>query len=134
MNSSVLQTHNGVTAGAVTIHSKPSELEGHHRTCRRRVRSGRRTPYTYTRSNELQLFVNEQSVFPLRVDSFSYDKRAVKLFVDPGGYPLATNVSGKGYQRLFIRDGNTAAFNPSEKPALQVVCGPATEVAPVYGL
>ncbi|KPP97039.1 MAG: Peptidase, M23/M37 family [Bacteroidetes bacterium HLUCCA01] len=56
---------------------------------------------------ELQLFVNDSLYFHSRVDSFSYDK-ARQMFVDRV-YPLLRS-ERKGYQRLFIRDGNTLPF------------------------
>lgn len=56
---------------------------------------------------ELQLYVGDSLYFHSRVDSFSYDNSR-QMFLDRV-YPVLRS-ERKGYQRLYIRDGNTLPF------------------------
>lgn len=56
---------------------------------------------------ELKMWVDGELLFHSRVDSFSYDKTG-QMHVDRV-YPLL-QATGRGYQRLWIADGNTLPF------------------------
>lgn len=61
---------------------------------------------------ELGLSVNGKQLFASKVDSFSYYETN-QMFIDRV-YPLLQNYE-KGYQRLFIADGNTLPFYQTDK-------------------
>lgn len=56
---------------------------------------------------ELKLLLEEKLLFHSKVDSFSYHETE-QLFLDRV-YPILKR-TGRGYQRLFIKDGNTLPF------------------------
>lgn len=56
---------------------------------------------------ELQLTVDGKDLFKSRIDSFSYNETH-QMFIDRV-YPILKN-SDRGYQRLFIADGNSLPF------------------------
>lgn len=56
---------------------------------------------------ELELFVGDERYFYSRIDSFSYSTVG-QMFLDRV-YPLLRS-TGRGFQRLFVRNGNTLPF------------------------
>lgn len=61
---------------------------------------------------KLNLSVNEQPIFTSKVDSFAYYETN-QMFIDRV-FPILKN-SDKGYQRLYITDGNTLPFYTTDQ-------------------